>query len=340
MSKRERAKLTESKNAYFVEDKTDYSFVSSGCTLLDCVLGGGFPLGRIVNIVGDKSTAKTALATEALINFSQIYPNGVAAYRDTEAAFDQGYAKAMGLDLDKVDFGDKDEPLITVEQFSHDFDAFLEARLKTETPGIYVVDSLDALSDDAEMERDIEKGTFGAAKAKLLSIFFRKTAHRIEQSRVLLLVISQVRDNIGAMFGEKHKRSGGRALDFYASQILWLAHIETLRREISKVKRPYGVTIKAKCKKNKVSLPFRDCDFQFIFGYGVEDLGASVEWLKEIGRLKDAGINPTQVKDYLKGIDEMDVAEYNKERETVSAAVKQAWREIETSFLPKRAKYQ
>ena len=92
--------------------------------------------------------------------------------------------------------------------------SFLDERIKDETPGIYVVDSLDALSDEGEMEQDIGKDTFGTKKAKLLSRFFRTTAHRIEQSRVLLLVIPQVRDNIGAMFGEKHKRSGGRALDF------------------------------------------------------------------------------------------------------------------------------
>lgn len=338
MVKRQRAKLEE-KGSYFVEAKPNYSFVSSGCTLLDCAMGGGYPLGRIVNVVGDKSSCKTALATEALINFMVTYPDGIPAYRDTEAAFDQGYAEAMGLSLDRIDFGNKKEPLQTVEQFARDFDAFLEQRIKTDTPGIYVVDSLDALSDDAEMERDIGKDTFGTAKAKLLSMFFRKTAHRIEQSRVLLLVISQVRDNIGAMFGEKHKRSGGRALDFYSSIALWLAHIETLRREISKVKRPYGVHIRAKCKKNKISLPFREADFEFIFGYGVEDLKASVEWLKEVGRLKDASINPTQVKDYLKGIEEMDAAEYAKEQKMTAEVVRQVWREIETSFLPKRAKY-
>lgn len=339
MNKHQRVKLTEDKGSYFVEDKANYSFVKSGCTLLNCVLGGGYPLGRIVNIVGDKSTAKTALATEAIINFINDYPDGIPAYRDTEAAFDQSYAEAMGLKLDKVDFGEANEPLITVEQFSRDFDDFLDKRIKTNTPGIYVVDSLDALSDEAEMERDIGKGTYGGDKAKQLSVFFRKTAHRIEQSRVLLLVISQVRDNIGAMFGEKHKRSGGRALDFYASIALWLAHIETLKREINKVKRPYGVVIKAKCKKNKISLPFRECSFEFIFGYGVEDLGASIEWLKEVNRLKDINIGPTQVKEYLNGIADMSSAEYKEELETVSTVIKAVWREIEVSFLPKRAKY-
>ena len=104
MAKRVRPKLDDEKTSYFADEKKGYSFVSSGCTLLDCALGGGFPLGRIVNIVGDKSTAKTALATEALINFISAYPDGVPAYRDTESAFDQPYAEAMGLPLEKVNF--------------------------------------------------------------------------------------------------------------------------------------------------------------------------------------------------------------------------------------------
>jgi recombination protein RecA len=336
MAKRER--VVEKKSSYFADEKTNYSFVKTGCTLLDCALGGGYPLGRIVNIVGDKSTAKTALATEALINFIKAYPKGTPAYRDTESAFDEGYAEAMGLEIAKVDFG-PDEPLVTVEAFTRDFDAFLEERIETETPGIYVVDSLDALSDEAEMDQDISKGTYGTAKAKLLSLFFRTTAHRIEQSKVLLLVISQVRDNIGAMFGEKHKRSGGRALDFYASQAIWLAHIETLKREINKVKRPYGVVIRAKIKKNKVALPLREADFTFRFGYGTEDLEASADWLKEVGRLKDADISQAKFKEYLNEVSDLSRAEYDEENARVSKVVKQVWAEIETSFLPKRAKY-
>jgi recombination protein RecA len=336
--KRKREQLNEEKQSYFAGEKTSYSFVRSGCTILDCALGGGFPLGRITNIVGDKSTAKTALATEAIINFARDYPKGAAAYRDTESAFDQAYAEAMGMPLDKVDFG-PDEPLVTVEAFTRDFDSFLDERIKTDTPGIYVVDSLDALSDEGEMEQDIGKGTYGTAKAKLLSLFFRTTAHRIERSKVLLLVISQVRDNIGAMFGEKHKRSGGRALDFYCSQAIWLAHIEILKREINKVKRPYGVVIRAKIKKNKVALPLREADFTFRYGYGTEDLEASVDWLKEVGRLKDADLNQSKIKEYLGEVADLSRADYDEENARVSKVVKQVWAEIETSFLPKRAKY-
>ena len=130
MAKRERAKLAVT-TPYFVSEKPNYSFVSSGCALLDCVLGGGYPLGRISNIVGDKSTAKTGLATEALINFTRTYPNGQAVYRDTEAAFDLEYACAMGLDRAKVDLGDPANPITTIEAFMREFDGYLAERIKT-----------------------------------------------------------------------------------------------------------------------------------------------------------------------------------------------------------------
>lgn len=337
--KRVRIKLEKAESNYFTSEKEELSFVPSGCTLLDCVLGGGYALGRVANIVGDRSTAKTALAMEALINFTQTYPEGVAAYRESEAAFDKQYAKAMGLPIDKIDFGKKDEPLNTVEDFARDFAGFLNQQIKSGQPGIYVLDSLDALSDEAEMDQDIGKGTYGMAKPKMLSIFFRTAARKIEQSKVLLLVISQVRENINAMFGEKYRRSGGKALDFYASQVIWLAHIETLKRTINKVSRPYGIMVRAKCKKNKVGLAFREAEFPFLFGYGVEDLTASIEWLKDVGRLDMLNINDIEAKKYLSRIESMPIDEYRKEQKAVAAVVKTVWTEIETTFLPKRGKY-
>lgn len=305
-------------NIYFSE-KT-IKFISSGCTILDCVLGGGYPLGRVVNIVGDRSTAKTALATEAVINFLRQYPDGVAYYRETEASFDKSYALSMGMPLDKVDFGDEDAPLLTVEDLAKDLDSFVDQQIKAKTPGIYVIDSLDALSDEAEMEATGQAG-FGMQKAKLLSIMFRKVTRKIERANVLLLVVSQVRENIGVSFGEKYRRSGGKALDFYASQVVWLAHLKTLKRTISKVERPYGVLIKAKTKKNKVAMPFRECEFPFIFGYGVEDLEASIAWLKSVGKVFEI------------------VSEYEIAQDVAAKEVKQTWVDIEAKFAPIRKKY-
>jgi recombination protein RecA len=330
MSKRERPKIV--KTSYFVGEKAGIDFISSGCTLLDCALGGGYAIGRIVNIVGDKSTSKTALAIEAMINFLLKYPEGAVRYCETEAAFDTDYAAAMGLPEEKVDFGDA--AVMTVEDFARDFDKFLDTQIKAKTPGIYVVDSLDALSDEAEMDREVGAASYGMAKAKMLSEFFRKTARRIEQSQVLLLVVSQVRENIGVTFGEKYRRAGGKALDFYASQIFWLSAVKQLKRTINKIERTYGVMILAKVKKNKVGLQFREASFDFIFGFGVDDVGASVRWLNEVGHF--AGTTP---KEYLALIADMSDANYNEERRSLAKSVKQAWAEVETSFLPTRSKY-
>lgn len=338
MAKRARA-VEKPKNSYFTSDKANIQFVSTGCAVLDCALGGGLALGRTANVVGDKSTAKTGTATEIMINFSQMFPDGAIAYRETEAAWDDSYAEAMGLPIEQIDFGDKENPIITVEDFYKDFDAFCDQQKKAKKPGCYVLDSFDALSDEAEMDREIDKASFGAAKAKKMSEMFRKITRKQEQANVLLLIVSQVRDNIGAMFGEKHKRSGGKALDFYASQVFWLAHIKILKKTINKVERPYGIELKAKVKKNKVGMPFREAEFQFEFGFGINDLLASISWLNEVDRLDAVDLRKSEYKEYVKSIADMTSAEYRDERKRAAAAVKEVWSEVETTFLPKRQKY-
>jgi len=341
MSKRERVKASDQPDNYFVSSKEGLKFTSSGCAKLDCDLGGGYVLGRVVNIVGDKSTAKTALATEAIINFLLQFPNGKAKYAETEAAYDKGYAEAMGLPVDLVDFGNEDEPLTTVEDFARDLEKFIEEQTEKKRPGIYVLDSLDALSDEAEMSRDLEKGTYGTQKAKNLSTMFRKLTRKLERSQVLLIVISQVRDNIGVVFGDKHKRSGGRALDFYATHVLWLAHRAQLTKTIKGVKRPIGIQVIAKVKKNKVGLPLREATFNFLFGFGVDDVSASLEWLKEVDKLNEVEhLFPGKpYEKFLKEVESMETQDYLKLKHDLTPIVQSVWAEIETSFIPKRTKY-
>ena len=295
---------------YFSSPKDNIKFIRTGCTMLDCVLGGGWPLGRVVNLVGDKSTGKTLLAMEAVANIFLEYDNAQVWYNEAEAAFDSEYADALGIPIQRVTMI---ENCSTIEELFNDVDQIVK-KART-APGLYIIDSLDALSDEAEMGRGIDEASYGGAKAKKLSEFFRRITKDIKKSNICLLIISQVRDNIGGMFGEKHTRSGGKALDFYASQVLWLAHMGILKRTVNKVERPVGVKIRARCKKNKVGLPFRDCDFEISFGFGVEDDKASLEFLKSIGvQAKPSG-------------------------DELRKLVIENWYKIEKTFLPTRRKY-
>lgn len=321
-----RVKLRNQGGSYFAAPKNDIEFISTGCKRLDLALGGGWVEGRVANIVGDKSTGKTLLMIEAAANFVAKYPRGIVYYREAEAAFDKTYAAALGMPTDHVKFGDA--ALETVEDFFEDLNKVCD---KAKGPTLYVLDSLDALSDRGEMQRGMDEGSFGAAKAKMLSQMFRRVIRKLEDKRVTLLIVSQIRDNIGVVYGRKFKRSGGKALDFYASHVVYLAQRGKLYKTIRKVKRAIGVEVRAMVDKNKISLPFREADFNILFGYGVDDAQASAAWLKQVGRLADAKLKP----DDLGNLDKLDAAQIAK----LQKATENVWYEIETSFIPKRRKY-
>lgn len=306
-------------------------FISTGCTILDCILGGGWVLGKITNLVGDSATSKTSLCTETVANFLRQYPDGAALYRETEFAFDYSYAESLGMPLERVDFGDPDKPVVTVEDFARDLGSFVGKRLATKTPGIYVLDSLDALSDEAELSRDIGEGSYGTKKAAKMSELLRTSASKLEQAKVLLLIVSQVRANIGVTYGDKQTRSGGKALQFYSSQVVWLARVKNLKKIINKVERPYGIIVKATVKKNKVAPPYREAEFPFLYYYGTDDLQASINWLKSVNRL------PNELKDI--DLSKLTNSEHRKLTAQAAEIVKQNWNEIEGTFLPKRRKY-
>ena len=334
----------ESEGSYFanVEEKANLQFVSTGAAIMDCALGGGWVLGRVANIVGDRSSGKTLLAIEACANFHRVYPTGLIRYAESESAFDEKYAEALGMPIDVVDFG-TDKNMRTVEDWYNDVVEFLDKREKDGRPGLYILDSFDALSDDAEMSREIDKGSFGAAKAKKSGELFRKLVSRIEKLNVLLIVVSQIRDKLNVTFGETKTRSGGRALDFYASHIVWLAEIGKIKKTMQGVDRVIGVNVKVNVKKNKVGLPFRQCAYPIIFGYGIDDVTANVEWLLEVGReeiLKDkVGMSKAGYKVRINNLRDKGGDEIREVRSVLNNIVKKEWQKIETGFLPKARKY-
>lgn len=337
--------------------RREISFLSTGCTLLNCVVGGGWAFGRVTNVVGDKSTGKTLLAEEAMAIFCQNYPGEKPHYRETEAAFDESYFASLGGDPDRIDFGPdgSDTQWQTIESIMADIKALLdkfdnmvvakirairekkrklsygevEARvLKIMPPSLYIIDSLDALSSEAELARKVEDGTYGLEKQKLLGLFFRKEIRRMKRARMCLIVISQIRDRIGPMIrGVKYTRTGGKALDFYASIVLYLSDLGKVYETIKGVKRPVAIKIKAKATKNKITMPFRECVFELRFGYGVDDEWACLDFLKEVKRLDAIGL-----KEPPKSLKVVDVERLKRETTKV-------WMDIEKAFTPVKGKY-
>ena len=323
----------EEGGVYF-DDVESIKTFTTGCNVLDCALGGGWARRRMINIVGDKSTGKTLLAIEAAANFTRCFADGLVKYREVESAFDEDYAQSVGFPLDRCDLK---EGLITVEEVNADIEKTIEENTDN-VPIMYVIDSLDALSDDAEQNRDITDGTYGT-KAKVVSEFFRRQNGPMSRANITLLVISQIRANIGVTFGAKYTRSGGKALDFYASQIVWLAQVSKIKRVRKGITRITGVNIKADVKKNKVGKPFRQCDFPIIFDYGMDDLIAGIDFLKTTKRLDAIGLSVKAADALLRKAGKLSQEDYDHERSNITEAVREVWAEIEAAFRPPRKKY-
>ena len=319
---------------YFAAPKAGLKFTPTGCTTLDLALGGGWCRDRVANIVGDKSTGKTLLCIEAAANFIRQNPKGKVRYREMEEAFDAGYAGALGMPLKSVDFG-KDKRLHTVEDFFTDLVAVCD---KAKQPELYIVDSLDALSDEAELKRGMDAGTYGMEKAKKMSELFRRLIRPLADAHVSLIVVSQVRAKAGQTFGPGRTtvRSGGKALDFYASQVLYLAQINRLTRTVSGIKRAVGVTVSAKVDKNKVGLPYRSAEFPIMFGYGIDDVHAMLWFLSDCGSLKEVGVSAKNIKATAQEMMNTPDPELIGQLHAVTT---RRWYEIETSFVPKQGKY-
>lgn len=295
---------------------------SSGSTLLDLALGGGWAEGRVINIVGDRSTGKTLLAIEGCANYALKFGYDIK-YIEGEAAFDQSYAESVGLPTSKITFP---EDIYTIEGIAAEVSSI-------DRKTLVVIDSLDSFSDEAELKSDFGAASYGAAKAKLLSQFFRRY-NAVSSKYVTLMVISQVRDNIGVTFGAKHTRSGGKALDFYASQVVWLAKKKMVEKTIKKVTRKVGVWSRAKVEKNKTGPPFREIDQLIRFGYGVDNIASILEWF--VGNDTMTKAEATAVK---KKLNTLGDDEYFDLLNTYIEKCQKVWTEIESCFEPERCKY-
>jgi len=281
-----------------MKSKKDKIFISTGSTLLDLCVGGGvgmgFPVGKVVNIVGDKSVGKSGLACELIATAKYNFQDRLRfVYDDAEMGLTFDTKNLYGIDIDEHRIQSE-----TVEEFFCNYMDFLKSVGEDEV-GIYVLDTLDGLSSLELKKRgeerikahrqgkDFDKGSYQMSSAKFLSQeFFRNITGETDKKNTLLVIISQVRDNIDPFSFTKYVRSGGKALDFYAHTVLWLSVLKKIQR----LGRAVGVLIKARTSKSKTPRPFRDCKFLFYFDYGIDDVGGNVDYLfdfrTEKGELK------------------------------------------------------
>ena len=325
-----RVRMTDNtKSSYFTKSNESLDFISSGSTLLDLVLGGGYPLRRVTNIVGDASTGKTLLCIEAMINFLRKYPKGIVDYQEVESAFDANYAEELGLDTSKIRILEDVEMINDTQKATNHFLKLIE---KKGEPGLRIIDTLDAIHD--RETTDLAEGYDAARRAAHVNSLVTKSVGMFKRANANLIIVSQIRDNIGVMFGAKHRRAGGKAMDFYTSQVLWLYEVKKISRTIDKIKRDTAIKIRAKCKKNKIGLPYRDCEFSIVFGYGIDDVTSCVEWLNSIECLDELS-DSKSIKEIIQRLH----AKEKGLRAKMVNLVNEKWRDIETKFLPKHKKY-
>ena len=238
--------------------KLEVDVIPSGSLAVDEALGiGGFPRGRVVEIYGPESGGKTTMTLHLIAQAQKL--GGLAAFIDAEHALDPVYARALGVDTDKLLVAQPDNGEQALE--------IVETLIKSGAVDIVVVDSVAALVPRAELEGEMGQPQMGL-QARLMSQALRKLTAITSKSQTCLVFINQIRDKIGVMFGSPETTTGGRALKFYASIRVDIRRTQTSADKLSN-------TVRVKIVKNKLAAPFKECEPELVFGEGIsryEDL--------------------------------------------------------------------
>jgi recombination protein RecA len=251
------------------------SVIPSGCLSIDAALGvGGFPRGRVIEVYGPESGGKTTLTLHVIAEAQKL--GGQAAFIDAEHALDPGYARKLGVDVDNLLVSQPDNGEQALE--------IAETLIRSGGVDIVVVDSVAALVPKAELEGDMGDPQMGL-QARLMSQALRKLTGIVSKSRTCLIFINQIREKIGVMFGNPETTTGGRALKFYASMRVDIRRIQAIK-EGDKV---VGSRTRAKVVKNKVAAPFREAEFDIVYGEGISREGDLIDLGVEKGVLEKSG---------------------------------------------------
>jgi recombination protein RecA len=251
------------------------SVIPSGCLSIDAALGvGGFPRGRVIEIYGPESGGKTTMTLHVIAEAQKL--GGQAAFIDAEHALDPVYARKLGVDVDNLLVSQPDNGEQALE--------IAEALIRSGGVDVVVVDSVAALVPKAELEGEMGDPQMGL-QARLMSQALRKLTAIVSKSRTCLIFINQIREKIGVMFGNPETTTGGRALKFYASMRVDIRRIQAIKDGDKVV----GSRTRAKIVKNKVAAPFREAEFDIIYGEGISREGDLIDIGVDRGVLEKSG---------------------------------------------------